>query len=48
MSKFIAICEAVNAVLKKVWPYLAAFASGGLTGLLSGCSIYGSGVGATL
>lgn len=47
MEKFIAICEAVNNVLKKLWPYFAAFASGGLTGLLTGCSIYGTGVGAT-
>lgn len=47
MNKFIAICETVNAVLKKIWPYIASFASGGIAGLLSGCSIYGTGAGVT-
>ena len=34
----------VKAIVKAVAPFLA----GALGGLLSGCSIYGSGVGATL
>ena len=34
----------LKAALKAVWPFLA----GATGGLLSGCSIFGSGVGATL
>ena len=34
----------LKAALKAVWPFLA----GATGGLLSGCSIFGSGVGATI
>jgi len=36
MKKLIKICEAVNKVLKAVWPYLVAIATGAV---VSGCAI---------
>jgi len=36
MNKLIKICEALNKVLKAVWPYLVALASGAV---LAGCAI---------